>query len=469
LGAKILSQVAQGKEIQAVAGKFRASRRFFPQPVSAAGVPRGGTVAVLVTHLADGWAIVLAGRRLGLTTINALSVEDLVKLGVRDLSAIVTTIAEAGYHRVPDSLFPGVPRYIVDASIYQIAGDTLPPPLEAAPSGGHLIYTSGTTGRFKRVLIDSSAEKAAVNRLAALAGAGPSTIHHGIDLAIRTTAGYRVPLTIWHTGGTVVLDQHPDRFRRFFSHPVTHAYLPGAWVRSLLDAHPERTPQPGFRLVFTSGFLSPALAASVTERFGCPLWVIFGASELSARALASCVTGPDDLHWLPPSPGRLVEVVDERGRPCPTGCEGALRIAFEKGDATSYIDDPEASAASFRDGFFYSGDRAVTRGDGRIRILGRMTDLLNIDGRKIAAAPVEQKLQSLLGLEEICLFSGLADGGEEELVLAIESTGTPDIGAIAARVGELLPHPRVRAVALAEFPRTDTRKIRRAALRGVLF
>jgi hypothetical protein len=32
LGAKILSQVAQGKEIQAVAGKFRASRRFFPQP-----------------------------------------------------------------------------------------------------------------------------------------------------------------------------------------------------------------------------------------------------------------------------------------------------------------------------------------------------------------------------------------------------------------------------------------------------
>jgi hypothetical protein len=34
LGAKILSQVAQGKEIQAVAGKFRASRRFFPQPAS---------------------------------------------------------------------------------------------------------------------------------------------------------------------------------------------------------------------------------------------------------------------------------------------------------------------------------------------------------------------------------------------------------------------------------------------------
>ena len=437
---------------------------------AARGIPRGGLVAVLVADLADGWVIQFALRRLGLTTIFALSIDALRSLHLPDLCAIVTTRVEAGHFPLPDSLFPGVARFVTGGEIIAgIAGDPVPAPLSAAPDGGHIIYTSGTTGRFKQVLIDGPTEIVATRRLVTLSGAGPATMHHGIDLAIRTTAGYRVPLSVWQAGGAVVFDQRPDRFQRFFSHPVTHAYLPGPWVRSLLDAHPQGNPQPDFRLIFTSGFLPPAMAAGVAKQFGSRLSVIFGASELGARALASPVTGPDDLHWLPPSPGRLVEVVDEQGRPCPTGGEGVLRIGFQEGDATSYVGDPEASAGSFRDGFFYSGDRAVAREDGRIRILGRMADLLNINGRKVAAAPVEQELQRRLGLEEICLFSGLAEDGEEELVIAVENGGTTDLDNIAAKVAELVAHPRVRAVALPEFPRTDTRKIKRAALRDRVF
>jgi acyl-coenzyme A synthetase/AMP-(fatty) acid ligase len=437
---------------------------------AAQGMPRGGLVAVMVADLADGWMIQFALRRLGLTTIFALSTDTLRNLRLPGLSAIVTTSAEAGLHALPDSLFPGVPRFVTGGDIVaRVAGDPPPTPLAAPPPGGHVIYTSGTTGRYKQVLIDGADEIAATRRLAALMEAGPATIHHGIDLAIRTTAGYRVPLAVWHEGGTVVFDQRPDRFQRFFSRPVNHAYLPGPWVRGLLDAHPDPMPQSGFRLVFTSGFLSPSLAAGVAERFGARLSVAFGASELNARALISSVTGPDDLHWLSPTPGRLVEVVDERGLPCPAGREGALRIGFEEGDARSYLDDPEASAASFRDGFFYSGDRAVGRADGRIRILGRMADLLNLDGSKVAAAPVEQELQRRLGLEEICLFSGLAEDGEEELVVAVESADAADTEAIAGKVAGLTGHPRVRAVTLPRFPRTDTRKIKRAALRESLF
>jgi acyl-coenzyme A synthetase/AMP-(fatty) acid ligase len=436
----------------------------------ARGTPRGGLVAVLVADLADGWVIQFALRRLGLTTIFALSTDALCSLRLPNLSAIVTTSEEAGNFPLPDSLFSGVPRFITSGDIIAgIAADPVPAPLSAAPDGGHIIYTSGTTGRFKQVLIDGPAEIAATNRLVALSGASQATMHHGIDLAIRTTAGYRVPLAVWHAGGTVVFDQRPDRFQRFFSHPVTHAYLPGPWVRSLLDAHPRVNPQPGFWLVHTSGFLSPALAAGVAARFGSRLSVAYGASELGARALTSSVTGPNDLHWLPPSPGRLVAVVDEQGRPCPTGGEGALRIRCDEGDATSYVGDPEATAGSFRDGFFYSGDRAVAREDGRIRILGRMADLLNVNGRKVAAAPVEQEVRRRLGLEEICLFSGLAEDGEEELVVAVEGAQAMTAEEIAAKVAELVVHSRVRALALPEFPRTDTRKIKRAALRDRVF
>ncbi len=440
--------------------------------LSAHGLPRGGTAAVLIDNLADGWVMLMALRRLGLTTISAIAYDRLASLRVPDLSAIVTTSAEAPRHAIPDTLFPGVPRFVVTAEITHIAGMPIPPPLAGAPPGGHVIYTSGTTSRFKQVLVDGPAEAASVTRVAALAGITPATLHHGIDLGVRTAGGYRVPLAVWHQGGTVLFDQRPDRFQRFFSHPVTQAYLPAEWVRALVEAHPRATPRPGFRLVFTSGFLSPALAAEVAARFfSARIAVTYAATEFSARPMSSIVTGPEDLHWLIPSPGRVIEIVDGREHLCPPGVEGALRVRHEAGDATSYLGDPEASASAFRDGCFYPGDQAVARADGRIRILGRLSDMLNLDGRKVPATLPEQELQRKLGLEgtEICLFSGLAYDGEEELVVAVETNGRADLDAIAEAARELLRRSRVRVVRLAEFPRTETRKIRRAALREAVF
>jgi acyl-coenzyme A synthetase/AMP-(fatty) acid ligase len=90
-------------------------------------------------------------------------------------------------------------------------------------------------------------------------------------------------------------------------------------------------------------------------------------------------------------------------------------------DCQNYLDDEEASARVFRDGFFYSGDRAVRRGDGRIRILGRTADVVIVQGDKIAAAPMEQKIQRRLQVDEVCMFSGLSNEGHEELVIAIQT------------------------------------------------
>lgn len=435
------------------------------------GIPRSGTVAVLVSNLADGWMLLMALRRLGVTTISVVKPEALAALRLPDLSAIVTTTAEAGHHALPETQHPGVPRYIMAGDMYHIAGTPIPPPLAAMQAGGHIIYTSGTTGRYKQVLVDGPDEAFAVTRTAALSGLSPATLHHGMDLGIRTAAGYRVPLAVWHAGGTVVFDQRPDRFRRFFNHPVTQAYLPGPWVRDLIAAHPKPNPQPGFRLAFTSGFLSAALAADMKERFSAKISVIYAATELATRVMASAVEGPDDLHWLTVTPGRLIEVADDEDRPCPPDIEGNLRIRIEDGDARAYVADPEASATAFRDGFFYPGDRAVTRADGRIRVLGRIADLLNIDGRKLACSVVEPALLAHLQLAdtEICLFSGLGADGEEELVLAVESARRLDEAAIAAAAADFMNGGHVRIVVLPDFPRTETRKVRRAEVRKMLF
>jgi acyl-coenzyme A synthetase/AMP-(fatty) acid ligase len=172
-----------------------------------------------------------------------------------------------------------------------------------------------------------------------------------------------------------------------------------------------------------------------------------------------------------PTNERLVQVIDENGRECATDQEGELRFQLSDIDCTYYLDDEEASARIFRDGFFYPGDMAVRRQDGRIRILGRFADVINLRGEKTAVAPIEQAIQRDLNVEEVCLFSGLNKQGYEEVVVAIQSNQEIEKSKLEVVARKFLPSERVRFTIHREFPRMETgmRKIKRALLKKILF
>src|SRR5262249_37782643 len=179
----------------------------------------------------------------------------------------------------------------------------------------------------------------------------------------------------------------------------------------------------------------------------------------------------DDLHWLMPSNERLVQIIDENGRECATDEEGELRIQLSDIDCTHYLDDEEASARIFRDGFFYPGDMAVRRQDGRIRIVGRFADVVILRGQKLAVAPIEQAIQHDLKVEEVCVFSGLNKQGYEEVVVAIQSDRVIEKAKLESVVRKFFPSERVRFSIHREFPRTETgmRKVKRAPLKKLIF
>jgi acyl-coenzyme A synthetase/AMP-(fatty) acid ligase len=196
--------------------------------------------------------------------------------------------------------------------------------------------------------------------------------------------------------------------------------------------------------------------------------ITYGASELGATPLFSRFTATDDMHWLTPSEGRTIEIVDENGNKCR---EGELRILLTEVDCTSYLDDEEASAKMFRNGFFYPGDMAIRRSDGRIRILGRVDDVLNVEGKKYAVAPIEQVIQQELGVDEVCVFSGLNAAGNEELAVAIESSRQLSRSELEAVTRQCAPFERIRVTVFNKFPRTETgnRKTQRSVLRKLVF
>jgi acyl-coenzyme A synthetase/AMP-(fatty) acid ligase len=192
---------------------------------------------------------------------------------------------------------------------------------------------------------------------------------------------------------------------------------------------------------------------------------------MASPLMLSAFRTTEDLVWLQPIDDGRVQVVDEDGIECPPGVEGELRALLLDGDSTGYLDDDEASAKVFRDGFFYPGDMAVRRADGRIRALGRTGDVINVKGVKYAVGPVEQRLQQSLGVEEVCLFTGLSEAGVEELVVAIRSERDHSPSEVILALGASTLFERIRVETLSEFPRTTAglAKTRRSDLRRLLF
>jgi acyl-coenzyme A synthetase/AMP-(fatty) acid ligase len=439
-------------------------------------LPAGGVVVVRIGTLLDCWIVALALQALGLRTVSVSSVAMIPRLRLGDVAAIVTTESEA--HASPvqlDDRERAVVIAIPSADYSMAESVTEPVSAEERDRGGHILYTSGTTGTYKKVFLDAARQaRRNAERVQLLCQQQDDIIYYCGDFGLWTAFGYKTPMTVWHMGGCVIFEQRPGWQRQFLHSTKTNAFLMPDRASELIDylqKHPDRGPLPDFHLVVAGGFISGKLADQLRNQVSSDLENRYGSSELNAAPLRSMVTGHDDLHWLRPTDLRVVEIVDEQGSPCPVDVEGELRVRLTDLDSHAYLDDPQATEKVFRDGCFYPGDMAVRRADGRIRILGRSADVLNVGGQKLAVAPFEQDIQRRLGVGAVCVFSGLNGDDESELLIAIESGTWPEQSELENLVRNFVQFGRARVVRLDRFPRTSTgmSKIDRVALRKALF
>jgi acyl-coenzyme A synthetase/AMP-(fatty) acid ligase len=244
-----------------------------------------------------------------------------------------------------------------------------------------------------------------------------------------------------------------------------------AFMPALLKARPpDQPPLSDLELSITGGFLPLRLAERISKEITPKLEIYYGSTEVCAYMRSRFET-IDDLSWL--SPVGQIEVVGNDGKVCATGAEGEIRIRLFDFDTDHYMDDAETSAKFFRDGYFYPGDVAVRREDGRIQVLGRIDDVVNLFGFKVPAAPIEAQIQTALGVDSACVFSHLNKEGDVEILIAVESDRRPDddvlAGAIKAVKG-MNAFERVRWTFLESFPRTQAglAKVDRRKLRKLL-
>ena len=119
-----------------------------------------------------------------------------------------------------------------------------------------------------------------------------------------------------------------------------------------------------------------------------------------------------------PLPGVAAQLFDEDDRPIDeAGKPGEIRI---KSDSVflEYWGNPTATADSFRDGWFCTGDVAVVE-DGYYRIMGRSSvDIIKSGGYKLSALEIEGVLLTHEAIAEVAVI-GVADDTWGEVVAAV--------------------------------------------------
>ena len=122
----------------------------------------------------------------------------------------------------------------------------------------------------------------------------------------------------------------------------------------------------------------------------------FGMTEASGAITCNEWDAPSDrrLHTTGEVlPDTDLRVTDDEGRSLPAGEKGELRIRG-RGLFAGYYGDPEATASSFEDGWFCTGDLGVVDEHGSVTYLGRIKDMIKVGGENLAPSEVESHLST---------------------------------------------------------------------------
>lgn len=380
--------------------------------LAAAGVRPGDRVGLLSENRPEYVEIVLAAARLGaIVACQSMRATDDELAACLDLVAPVVTISSeraAAHHGSQLETRPE--ERIVLGATYEQDLAASEPWTERSAAGAEdvavIIYTSGTTGLPKGACISHRAEivRSMATR-AELGIAGDDTfvawspLHHmgALDNSLST---------LMSGGKVVVVDGfRPDELAEIVAAERLGWLLvmPGT-VGRLAQALRERGTRPaGVRLCgVMPDLVRPAEIAEITALLGAPFANTFGATETGCPPCSAGVIPIGEAPTAFPKEQSAyceVRLVDPEGRDVPDGEPGEVCM---RGPTlfSGYWNNPEATNADFRDGWFHMGDVLVRDADGRLTFVDRVKYMIKSGGENIYPAEIERVLLRLPGVLE---------------------------------------------------------------------
>jgi acyl-CoA synthetase (AMP-forming)/AMP-acid ligase II len=226
------------------------------------------------------------------------------------------------------------------------------------------------------------------------------------------------------------------------------------------------------RFVRSGGALvTPELIGRGQALWGVPVLNGYGTTE--NLGFISAEESPETIPRKPGSvglarPGLEIAIRTADGDPLASGMVGEITVQGP-GVFSSYLDDPEATAAAFFPGGWYrTGDLGYLDDEGYLFVTGRLREMINRGGEKIAPTEVDEALRAHPAVADAAAFAILDTRLGEEVAAAVvlREAGTLDARALRRWVaGRLSPHKIPRRIWFVdELPRTGSGKVQRGEL-----
>lgn len=177
-------------------------------------------------------------------------------------------------------------------------------------------------------------------------------------------------------------------------------------------------PLPKLRLCISAGApLSSAVAKKFFEKFRQPIHSFYGASECGGICYdRHCTTFEDGLVGEPMQ-GVEIDLID------PTESASQIRV---RSVAVSDGYFPEPDEQKLGNGVFVPDD-LLERHDSALRIVGRISDVINVAGKKVNPAEVEAHLLRFKGVRQAVVFGRPTGAGLRNEEVAACVLASPDV------------------------------------------
>jgi crotonobetaine/carnitine-CoA ligase len=220
-------------------------------------------------------------------------------------------------------------------------------------------------------------------------------------------------------------------------------------------------------------------AERFAQRFGCRRIGCFNMTEISSPirfrdwdAVVYDEAGRMSCGVV--REGYEARVVDEFDQPVPDGQPGELIV---RADApwvlnAGYLNNPQATAEAWRNGWFHTGDAFLRDAAGNFFFLDRLKDCIRRHGENISSFEVEAYVNAhpaVLKSAAVAVRRSAAPGADEEIKIVVELAAGESLDA-EGLIRWLIPRaPRFMIPRYVDFidalPLTPTQKVRKAVLR----
>jgi acyl-CoA synthetase (AMP-forming)/AMP-acid ligase II len=250
-------------------------------------------------------------------------------------------------------------------------------------------------------------------------------------------------------------------FRALREHAITMFPAVPAMLHLLLVASRGRIEGLPRRVLSAGAPLAEHTAREFFEKTGQTAWSLYGSTETGGICVD--VDAPHDA--APGSVGPRMAPVSVQVLPLPDASDwrpGIGRISVKSPSMMAGYLTPEGiDASAIHDGWFENGDLGFIDPGGRIHLVGRESEVVNVFGMKVIPSEVESVIRDFPGVADVKVYAGQHRSGSQIVKAAVAGSESLDLAARREHcAANLVAYKRPEIIIpLEALPRTPTGKI----------